>query len=116
MTCRVMFYVQHLLGVGHVARAAAIARAMVAEGLDVRVVLGGEPVSQISFGSIETVQLAPIRALDMHFTALVDIDGNVIDDAFQERRREALLFAYKDFRPDVLLVEHFPFGRRQLSF
>jgi predicted glycosyltransferase len=41
---KVLVYVQHLLGVGHVKRAAAITRAMVAAGLDVHVVLGGEPV------------------------------------------------------------------------
>ena len=44
MTCRVMFYVQHLLGIGHLKRASLIARGMAAAGLDVSVVLGGREV------------------------------------------------------------------------
>ena len=38
---RIFFYVQHLLGIGHQARAAAITRAMCRQGLDVTYVSGG---------------------------------------------------------------------------
>ena len=38
---RIFFYVQHLLGIGHVRRAALLARGMVERGIDVCVVLGG---------------------------------------------------------------------------
>ncbi len=38
---RVFFYVQHLLGIGHLVRASRIAHAMAKAGLDVTVVTGG---------------------------------------------------------------------------
>ena len=42
---RVFFYVQHLLGIGHLARASRIARALAEDGFDVTVVTGGMPVA-----------------------------------------------------------------------
>ena len=44
MTPRVFFYVQHLLGIGHLRRAAVLARALAAGGFDVLLVSGGAPV------------------------------------------------------------------------
>ena len=41
---RVFFYVQHLLGIGHLKRAAAVARALVEAGAEVEFVLGGRMV------------------------------------------------------------------------
>ena len=40
---RVFFYVQHLLGIGHLRRAAVLARALVAGGFDVLLVSTGAP-------------------------------------------------------------------------
>jgi predicted glycosyltransferase len=42
---RVFFYVQHLLGIGHIARASRIANALQEDGFDVTVVTGGLPVA-----------------------------------------------------------------------
>ena len=46
MTGRVFFYVQHLLGIGHLRRAATLARAMAAGGFDVLLVSGGSTARQ----------------------------------------------------------------------
>ena len=43
MTRRVLFYAQNLLGVGHLQRAATLARAMAGVGLDVHVTAGCPP-------------------------------------------------------------------------
>ena len=43
MSARVLFYVQHLLGIGHLKRAEILAEAMAAAGLDVTVAYGGRP-------------------------------------------------------------------------
>ena len=40
---RVLIHVQHLLGIGHLRRAAALARGLVASGVDVVVASGGVP-------------------------------------------------------------------------
>jgi predicted glycosyltransferase len=44
-SCRVLLYVQHLLGIGHLVRASRIASALKDAGFDVAVVMGGMPVS-----------------------------------------------------------------------
>jgi len=47
---RVLFHVQHLLGVGHLQRSLRIAEALVAAGIDVTLVQGGAPVAEIERG------------------------------------------------------------------
>ncbi|KAB2870622.1 MAG: glycosyl transferase family 28 [Bauldia sp.] len=113
---RLLFYVQHLLGVGHVRRAAAISRAAVRAGLEVRMVLGGEAVPHVDFGGADIIQLPPVRALDMSFKTLVDAHGGPVTQRQWIERREALRSAAEDFAPGALLVEHFPFGRRKFAF
>ncbi len=116
MSGRVMFYVQHLLGVGHLKRASLIARAMADSGLDVTVALGGPEVRGVGFEGCARVLLPPVRATDETFRTLVDEHGNPIDDAWRDSRMSRLLNAFEAIAPDVLLVEQFPFGRRQFRF
>ncbi len=116
MPGRVLFYVQHLLGIGHVKRAAAIVRAMTAAGQPVTVVLGGPDVPGISFGNAELLRLPAVIASDESFNKLVEENGREIDDAWRARRREELLGIFASHRPDILLIEMFPFGRRQFRF
>jgi predicted glycosyltransferase len=111
-----MFYVQHLLGVGHLKRASLLARAMVAAGLDVSVVLGGPEVPDVGFDGCARFPLPPVRAADETFTVLVDERGNPIDDAWKDCRMARLMAVFDVVQPDVLLVEQFPFGRRQFRF
>jgi predicted glycosyltransferase len=116
MSGRVLFYVQHLLGIGHLKRAATLARALDAAGLDVTFVSGGLEVPGLRIGGAKFVQLPPVRAVDVYFKILVDAADTVIDDAFRARRRDLLLQAFRDAKPDVIVTELFPFGRRQLRF
>ena len=116
MTQRVLFYVQHLLGIGHLRRAAALSRALVAAGAEVAFVSGGEPVPSLDLGGAELIQLPPASAADAGFSKIVDEQGQPIDDAWQERRRALLLGHFAAFRPDILLIEMYPFGRRQFRF
>jgi predicted glycosyltransferase len=112
----VLFYVQHLLGVGHLRRAVTLAQAMHREGLRVTVVSGGEDVPVVEAGDVEFLQLPSVRAVDKYFKVLVDEHGNVVDDAWKGRRRDLLLAAFERLRPRVVMVELFPFGRRQMRF
>lgn len=113
---RVFFYVQHLLGIGHLRRAATITRAMAARGLDVTVASGGGEIPGVDFADARFVQLPATRAADLYFKKLLDDQGAPIDEAWKARRREALLAAYRDSDPHVVLIELFPFGRRQMRF
>ncbi len=113
---RVFFYVQHLLGIGHLVRASRVAHAMQAHGLDVTIVTGGSRVDGFPGTGLRHVELPPILSSNSGFAGLVDADGNPVDERFMAMRTEALLQAYRDCRPDAVLIEAFPFGRRQVRF
>ncbi len=113
---RVVIYVQHLLGSGHLRRAAALARAMQVENLAVTVISGGVPVSGIDFGASEVCQLPALKARDERISELINADGKPITDAWRQRRRRQLLDIVNRVQPQILIVESFPFGRRKLRF
>jgi predicted glycosyltransferase len=62
------------------------------------------------------VQLAPASAADMTFRTLVDEKGRPVDEAWKRARSAALLDVWRALSAEVLLIELFPFGRRQLRF
>jgi predicted glycosyltransferase len=107
---KVFFYVQHLLGIGHLKRAATLSRALARAGFEVTLASGGLPVE-----GIPVLQLPPASS-DASLKQLLDEHGNPVDDAWKKRRREALLQAFQTVSPQLLLVELFPFGRRQMRF
>ena len=110
---KVLFYVQHLLGIGHVKRATTLARAMAGVGLDVTVVSGGGRVPVVDAAGMRFVQLPALRASDRTFGALVDENNVPVSEALKAERREFLLQCLADTRPDALVLELYPFGRRQ---
>lgn len=116
MTKKVFFYVQHLMGVGHVFRAARIVRALVAAGFEVDLVFGGVPIPDFDSGATRTHFLPPVRAGEAVFNKLELPDGTPVDDAWKDRRRDILLDLFERTRPDIVLTEAFPFGRRQMRF
>ena len=113
---RVLIHVQHLLGTGHLRRMAAVAAALAAQGARVVLMSGGTPIAGLDLGAAEFVQLAPARAADARFKTLVHPDGSAIDAAWQERRAEQVRSVFVRVAPHVLVIEHFPFGRRLLEF
>ena len=113
---RVFFHVQHLLGIGHLRRAATIARALDRAGLAVAFVSGGEPMPGLDLGGAELIQLPAARAGDSGFGSILDAAGRPIDDGWRDRRRRVLLGAFAALAPDVLLIELYPFGRRPFRF
>lgn len=116
MTGSVLFHVQYLLGIGHLQRSLRIAEALVAAGVPVTVVSGGEPIPGLRRDPrIRFVQLEPVQARDARFE-LIDSRGKPIDDALRARRRAALLAAYAEAKPDAVVIEGFPFARRAFRF
>jgi len=113
---RIFFYVQHLLGIGHIARASRIANALVKDGFDVTVVTGGLPVPGFPGEGVKTVALPAVVASNVGFSGLADADGRAADKDFLDARRDRLLDAFHAARPDVVIIEAFPFGRRQMRF
>jgi predicted glycosyltransferase len=113
---RVLFHVQHLLGVGHLRRAELLVDAMVRRGMAVTVALGGMPVAEMPFAGADIVQLPPARLDGANFKILYDGEGRPITDAWREARRDALLDLYERLQPDIVLMEMFPFGRWRFRF
>jgi len=109
---KIFFYVQHLLGIGHLKRAATLVRAMRVAGLDVVLASGGPSVA----GMPVDVQLPPAQAADSTFSGLVDENGQPVDEAWKRRRAGALIDAWRASRADAVVIELYPFGRRQMRF
>lgn len=113
---KIFFYVQYLQGVGHLYRATRIARAMSEAKLEVNMVSGGVPVPILDADTINLHQLNPIKCRDGNFSDLIDSQGRSIDDDFKLARRDELLSLYKQQQPAAIIIEAFPFGRRQMRF
>jgi predicted glycosyltransferase len=112
----VLFYCQHLLGLGHAQRSARLARALVAAGHRVLFVSGGLPVPGLDTGGAEFVALPPLVAADEAGSRLALPGGGAPDAdylATRATRLRALLAAHD---PALVLLELFPFGRHTLAF
>ncbi|TDK37647.1 glycosyl transferase [Rhizobium deserti] len=113
---RVFFYVQHLLGIGHIVRASRVAEALKHAGFEVTLVTGGSMVQGFPPPGIRQVQLPAVLASNSGFSALADQQGHPVDKAFEVHRAALLLEAFQQAEPDVVIIEAFPFGRRQMRF
>lgn len=107
--------VTHLLGAGHLTRAAAIARAFVSAGHEATLVSGGSPAALIDLSGCRFVQLPPVRSLVGDLATLRDDAGRPVGPDHLRARRDLLLASFAAVEPDVVLTELFPFGRRALA-
>jgi predicted glycosyltransferase len=115
MSASVLIAVTHLLGSGHLVRAANLARALVQGGFSVTLASGGMPLRVMEDEPFAFVQLPPIRTEGTDFRTLLDESGQPIDPERKAARIAMLEGLAARLRPDVVIVEHFPFGRRQLA-
>ncbi|QFT58796.1 undecaprenyldiphospho-muramoylpentapeptide beta-N- acetylglucosaminyltransferase [Sulfitobacter sp. THAF37] len=111
---KVMIVVTHLLGTGHLSRALTLARAFRQGGHRVRVVSGGMPAPHLADPDLPLTQLPPVRSDGVDFTRLLDDRDAEVSGTFLAARQTALLSAFHDMTPDVVMTELFPFGRRIL--
>lgn len=108
-----LFYCQHSLGIGHLTRSFALCRPL-ARHFHV-VFLNGGPIPEAVPvpGDISIIHLPPLGMDDGH--TVISRDGATSVADAQARRRGLILQAVAEFRPDVLLVELFPFGRKKFA-
>ena len=112
----VFFYVQHLWGVGHVYRATRVARAMSKVGFDVHLIWGGTEVEGFDFSNLTLHRLQAVRTSDVSFKTLLHANGEVFSEEDKANRRDHLVSLFHEIKPDILITEAFPFGRRQMLF
>lgn len=113
---RVLFYVQHLLGVGHVFRAMRVVSALVESGFEVDLVHGGERLPLTEDVGARTHYLPSLVSSRGDFSVLLDSNGSPATDVYKEARRDRLLTILDATDPDIVVTEAFPFGRRQMHF
>jgi predicted glycosyltransferase len=113
---RAFIHVQHLLGVGHLRRAATLGLALADAGFCTTLASGGLPLPGLRVEGMRFIQLPPATTADASFKTLVDEARQPVSEAWRTQRSVALMHAWNEAPADVLIVELFPFGRRQLRF
>lgn len=112
---KLMFYCQHILGMGHLIRSMEIVRGLV-DDFQVCFINGGEVIQNFQVPAGVIVVDLPAIKTDTEFRELRPVDKTLSLGIVQETRKRLLLEQMTDFQPDVLMVELFPFGRRRFSF
>jgi predicted glycosyltransferase len=111
---RLLFYCQHSLGLGHLARSLRLAEGLT-ERFDVRLLNGGRfPTGTNVPAGVGVLNLPPLG----HDAGgqLVSRDPASSVEQACARRTELLLAALDETRPAVVLIEMYPFGRRKFEF
>lgn len=114
MSARILIAVTHLLGIGHLVRARQLARVLARAGHQVTLASGGMPDGREAVG-YRFVQLPPVRTEGTDFRNLLDENGETATPERLAARRERLTALARELSPDIVVTEHFPFGRRQLA-
>ena len=109
---RLLFHVESLLGGGHAQRASAIARACADRGFDVLLASGRRPPDR----QLRWLALPQLGIRGRDFSTLIDDSGQPADEHLLAERRRRLLAAAAEFRPQALVIDSWPFGRRRFSF
>ncbi|CAD5279073.1 Predicted glycosyl transferase [Bosea sp. 62] len=113
MNACILIAVTHLLGIGHLVRARQLARALAGAGHEVTLVSGGMPDGKAA--DYRFVQLPPVRTQGTDFRNLLDEDSKSATPERLAARRDQLVALAHELSPDIVITEHFPFGRRQLA-
>lgn len=109
----VLFYCQHSLGMGHLVRSMALAAGL-ADRFRVVFLNGGPMPRGINLPEqVEVIDLPPLG---------IDSDGRLVSrdrrrtvDRAREIRRKIILETFDSLRPQIVLVELFPFGRKKFA-
>jgi predicted glycosyltransferase len=111
---KLLFYCQHALGIGHLVRALALARGLAAQ-FEVIFLNGGlmPPGLSISKKEVEIINLPPL-GFDPEMR-LSSRDPRYSVEQAQELRRQLIICAFEALRPQAILIELFPFGRKQFT-
>ena len=108
----ILFWVQHLLGIGHFARTAALAGSAAANGYAAHIASGGASAPEAWAGGAALHPLPALRAGDESFGRLVNARGDPAGDADWRERSDRLAAIVSNVRPQLVVLEHYPFGRR----
>lgn len=110
---KIVYYCQHVLGVGHFLRSLEICKAL--DTHEVLLVTGG-PEINIQFPSHIRELLLPGIRMDQEFKSLLAVEENISIDKVKQTRQGLLIETFKKEAPDIFIVELYPFGRKAFRF
>ena len=112
---KVMFYCQHILGMGHLIRSVEIVKGLIRD-LQICFINGGQVIPEFEFPTeIEVINIPAVKT-DREFNELRPVDDSLTMEEVEEKRTNILLNTCDRFQPDILIIELFPFGRPRFSF
>jgi predicted glycosyltransferase len=109
---KILFYCQHVLGIGHLFRSLEICRALSRHA--VTLVTGGPAVAAALPANVVEHRL-PELGMDPEFKGLRTAAGGGDPAPVLAERRRRLLGLFEALRPDLFLLELYPFGRKAFA-
>lgn len=112
-TLKIIYYCQHIWGLGHFFRALEICRALADN--EVILVTGGPPVNVALPPHVREFHL-PGLMTDRNYDGLFPVDGARSLAAVKSERRRMLPELFRREAPAVTVIELYPFGRKAFRF
>lgn len=110
---KMILYCQHVLGIGHFMRTLEICKALAEH--DILLVTGGAAVDAPVPANVREVRL-PGLMMDSDFKGFYATRPDRPVEAVMAERRSLLMDLFVEEKPDLLLVELYPFGRKKFRF
>jgi predicted glycosyltransferase len=110
---KIIFYCQHVLGVGHLFRALEICKAL--KDHEVLLITGGPRIDAEIPKHVEVINLPGLQ-MDPEFKGLVRLDRTSSLDQIKRLRQQKLCAIIEKEKPDIFFLELYPFGRKAFRF
>lgn len=110
---KIIFYCQYVWGMGHLFRSIEVARALWEH--EVILVVGGREVDIELPRHVRLVRL-PGLYMDEQFTTLIPEDADKPVETIQKKRQKILFSLCQTLKPDLFIIELYPFGRTIFGF
>ena len=110
---KIILYCQYVWGMGHLFRSLELARAL--SDHQVILIAGGREVD-VELPEHVTLVRLPGLYMDEQFTTLMAENANQSVEFIQHQRKVILMSLFQQHRPDVFMIELFPFGRTAFGF
>lgn len=110
---KIIIYCQHVLGIGHLFRTIEICKALHQHA--VILVTGGPPVATTLPQHVREFRLPQLQ-MDHNFKGLHASRPDMSLDQVKNERRNRLLALFEAEKPDLFIVELYPFGRKAFRF
>ena len=110
---KIIQYCQHVLGIGHLFRSLEISRAL--SDHEVILVTGGPRVDTGLPEHVREVRLPDLQ-MNQEFKGLFSSQQNSTLEQVKADRQDRLVTLFEREKPDIFLVELYPFGRKAFRF